>query len=81
MKKEIRNWRNWVLMSLMLLGLFCIVYATGEASQEIGVIRQTVHIFFFMFCALCFFAVTIVLLCYWKDEGEIPFIAKLMEDE
>lgn len=81
MKKEIRNWRNWVLMSLMLLGLFCIVYATGEPATDVSVLDEVIHVVKYLGLAALAFCLCGLLTNIWTATGEIPFIAKLMEDE
>ncbi len=80
MKKEIKNWRNWVLMLLMLLGLFCLTYATGDPLQEISVMRHVLHVITFLCLAALNFGLMVLFFYKWKDEGKIPFFAKMMEE-
>lgn len=75
-----KNWRNWVLLSLMLLGLFCIAYATGEPLQEISVMRHVLHVITLLCLAAMNFGLMAVFFCKWKGEGKIPFFAKMMKE-
>lgn len=81
MKKEIRNWRNWVLLLLIMFGILCIAYATGEPASDVSMLREVTHVFIYLGLAALSFCLCGLLTHVWTATGKIPFIAKLMEDE
>lgn len=81
MKKEIKNWRNWVLLLFITIGMFFVLCSTCEPRENLGIISNILYMIACNIFAVACFCICAILVSRWRKQGSIRFVDWLLLDE